>query len=281
MVREIPATVLVEAVRQVCLSANIDSPSENLERMRCSLLVERSPMGRGVLEQLLENAELARSARVPLCQDTGTVVLFVDVGSSVVVTGGGVTSAINEGVRRAYRDGHFRMCIERGPLDRVNTDDNTPAVVTYEIVDGEGIDVTALIKGGGCDNMSALRMFTPAHGIDDVRDFVVSTVESAGPNASPPVTIGVGIGGTFAKAAQIASRALARPGGGPHPVPALAALEDLLLEALNRTGIGPAGYGGDTTALAVHVESFPTHDSSFPVAVNIDCHSHRVDTIRI
>jgi fumarate hydratase subunit alpha len=212
---------------------------------------------------------------VPFCQDTGYAVFFVELGEEVRFTGGEIGSAIDEGVRRGYSEGYLRSSLVKSPVERVNTGDNTPAVVYYDLVPGDALKLTALIKGGGCDNMSALKMLTPAEGVEGMKRFVVETIENAGPNASPPMTVGVGIGGPFEKAAQLAKKALTRTSGEPSPDPALAALERELLAEINATGIGPAGYGGKVTALAVHVESFPTHIASFPVAVNLDCHSHR------
>jgi fumarate hydratase subunit alpha len=230
---------------------------------------------------LLENARVARERCVAFCQDTGYAVFFVELGSEVRVVGGELGEAIDEGVRRGYGEGFLRKSIVRGPLDRANTGDNTPAIVYYDVVPGERLKLTMLVKGAGCDNMSALRMLTPAEGLPAMKRFVVETVERAGPNASPPLTVGVGIGGPFEKAALLAKKALTRPTGEPNPDPQLAELEEDLLDAINATGIGPAGYGGRVTALAVHVESFPTHIAAFPVAVNLDCHSHRTSAVEL
>jgi fumarate hydratase subunit alpha len=228
-----------------------------------------------VLERLLENAEVARERCVAFCQDTGYAVFFVELGSGVSIVGGEIGEAIDEGVRRGYEEGYLRKSIVRSPVDRTNTGDNTPAIVYYEPVSDDGLQLTMLVKGAGCDNMSALKMLTPTEGVDAMKRFVVETIEKAGPNASPPLTVGVGIGGPFEKAAILAKKALTRPSGLPNPDPELAELERDLLDSINATGIGPAGYGGTQTALAVHVESFPTHIAAFPVAVNLDCHSHR------
>jgi fumarate hydratase subunit alpha len=273
--REIKAGEITEAVRDLCIEANTRLPEEHLAALRRALEEEESPLGREVIGELLENARVARERCVAFCQDTGYAVFFVELGSEVRITGGEIGAAIDEGVRRGYEDGYLRKSIVRSPVDRTNTGDNTPAVVYYEPVAGEALKLTMLVKGAGCDNMSALRMLTPADGLPAMKEFVVETIERAGPNASPPLTVGVGIGGPFEKAAQLAKKALTRPSGEPNPDPELADLERDLLDAINATGIGPAGYGGTQTALAVHVESFPTHIAAFPVAVNLDCHSHR------
>lgn len=273
--REVGAEEIASTVRDLCIRANTELPESHLSAMRRALEAEESPLGREVLERLLENAEVARERCVAFCQDTGYAVFFVELGSEVRVTGGELGRAIDEGVRRGYEDGYLRKSIVRSPVDRVNTGDNTPAIVYYDLVRGDALRLTMLVKGAGCDNMSALRMLTPAEGLPAMKRFVVETIERAGPNASPPVTVGVGIGGPFERAAVLAKKALTRPSGEPNPDPELAALERELLEEINATGIGPAGYGGTQTALAVHVESFPTHIASFPVAVNLDCHSHR------
>jgi fumarate hydratase subunit alpha len=280
-VREIRAGTVTEAVRELCIEANTRLPQDHLAALRRAREEEESPLGREVLEMLLKNAEVARERCVAFCQDTGYAVFFVELGSGVHISGGEIGEAIDEGVRRGYDEGFLRKSIVRGPLDRTNTGDNTPAIVYYDIVPGDGLKLTVLVKGAGCDNMSSLRMLTPAEGLPAMKRFVVETIERAGPNASPPLTVGVGIGGPFERAALLAKKALTRPSGQPNPDPELAELEEELLDAINATGIGPAGYGGRVTALAVHVESFPTHIASFPVAVNLDCHSHRTSSIEL
>ncbi len=273
--REIPAEEIVRVVRDLCIEANTRLPEDHLQALRRALGEEESALGHEVLERLLENARVARERCVAFCQDTGYAVFFVEQGSEVRVVGGALGEAMDEGVRRGYEEGYLRKSIVRSPVDRTNTGDNTPAVVYYEPVAGDGLKLTMLVKGAGCDNMSALKMLTPAEGVEAMKRFVVETIEKAGPNASPPLTVGVGIGGPFEKAAVLAKKALTRPSGEPNPDPELAEIERDLLDAINATGIGPAGYGGTQTALAVHVESFPTHIAAFPVAVNLDCHSHR------
>ena len=279
--REIGADAVTEAVRDLCIEANTRLPEDHLAALHRALEEEESPLGREVIGELLENARVARERCVAFCQDTGYAVFFVELGSEARVVGGGIGEAIDEGVRRGYDEGFLRKSIVRGPVDRTNTGDNTPAIVYYDVVPGDGLKLTLLVKGAGCDNMSALMMLTPAEGLPAMKRFVVETIERAGPNASPPLTVGVGIGGPFEKAALLAKKALTRPSGQPNPDPELAKLEKDLLDAINTTGIGPAGYGGTVTALAVHVESFPTHIASFPVAVNLDCHSHRTSSVEL
>ena len=265
----------------MCIEANTRLPEDHLAALRRALDEEESHLGHEVLERLLENARVARERCVAFCQDTGYAVFFVELGSDVRIAGAQLEDAINEGVRRGYEEGYLRKSIVRSPLDRTNTGDNTPAVVYYDIVPGDGLKLTMLAKGAGCDNMSALKMLTPAEGLPEMKHFVVETIEKAGPNASPPLTVGVGIGGPFERAAILAKKALTRPTGEPNPDPQLARLEEELLDAINATGIGPAGYGGRVTALAVHIESFPTHIAAFPVAVNLDCHSHRISSAEL
>jgi fumarate hydratase subunit alpha len=279
--REIEVGAVMETVRDLCIEANTRLPEDHLAALRRALEEEESPLGREVIEELLENARVARERCVAFCQDTGYAVFFVELGSEVRVSGGELGEAIDEGVRRGYGEGYLRKSIVRGPLDRANTGDNTPAIVYYDVVPGERLKLTMLVKGAGCDNMSALRMLTPAEGLPAMKRFVVETVERAGPNASPPLTVGVGIGGPFERAALLAKKALTRPSGEPNPDPEIARIEEELLDAINSTGIGPAGYGGRVTALAVHVESFPTHIAAFPVAVNLDCHSHRTSSVEL
>jgi len=279
--REIEAGAVTEAVRSLCIEANTRLPGDHLAALQRALDEEESALGREVLERLLENARVARERCVAYCQDTGYAVFFVELGSEVRISGGELGKAIDEGVRRGYEEGFLRKSIVRGPIDRTNTGDNTPAIVYYDVVPGDKLNLIMLVKGAGCDNMSALRMLAPAEGLPAMKRFVIETVERAGPNASPPLTVGVGIGGPFEKAALLAKKALTRPSGRPNPDPPLAELERELLDAINATGIGPAGYGGRVTALAVHVESFPTHIAALPVAVNLDCHSHRTSSVEL
>jgi fumarate hydratase subunit alpha len=279
--REIPVALVADTVRRLCVEANHELRADHVAALRRALAEERSELGCEVIAQLLENGEVSARERMAFCQDTGYAVCFLRVGQDVHFTGGALTEAIDRGVAEGYREGYLRASLVRSPVDRRNTGDNTPAMVHVDLVPGDAVELTLLIKGAGCDNMSAIRMLTPAQGVDAMTRFVVETVEKAGPSASPPVTVGVGIGGTFDKAAQLAKWALTRTSGEPNPDPELAELERGLRAAINDTGIGPAGFGGTVTALAVHVEAMPTHIAAFPVAVNLDCHSHRVRAVTL
>jgi fumarate hydratase subunit alpha len=280
-VREISAGAVTDAVADLCIELNHRMQPDMLAALEAALAREESPIGQRVLQQVLENARVAREAWYPICQDTGQAVVFADIGQEVHITGGRLTEAIQEGVRRGYTEGYLRRSVVASVLRRENTGDNTPAVVYYEVTPGERLRIGMIAKGAGCDNMSRLEMLTPAAGREAMEAFVVETVERAGPNASPPVVVGVGLGGTFEKAALLAKRALLRPVGAPHPDPEIAALESRLLDRINALGIGPAGFGGRMTALAVHAEGHATHIASLPVAVNLDCHSHRAKSIEL
>ena len=273
--RTVPAEAITAALRDLCIKVNYQMGADMLAALKRAHAAEESAIGRTVLARLLENARVAREEWFPICQDTGTAVVFMDLGQDVHVTGGDVQSAVDEGVRQGYRDGYLRASVVRAPLDRQNTGDNTPAIVYTRIVPGDRITLSLLAKGAGCDNMSRLAMLTPADGREGVIEFVTRTIADAGPNPSPPLVVGVGCGGTFEQAALLAKRALLRPVGAPSPDPGAAALEAELLGRINDLGIGPGGFGGRVTALAVHVEQHPTHIASLPVAVNLDCHSHR------
>jgi fumarate hydratase subunit alpha len=218
---------------------------------------------------------MARTRQIPYCQDTGMVIAFVELGQDVHVTGGGLYDAINEGVRQGYTEGYLRASIVRSPFDRVNTGDNTPAVIHVDVVPGATLKIMVMAKGGGCENRSKYTMLTPAAGVPAVKDFVIECVKTAGPDACPPLILGVGVGGTFEKAAINSKKALFRELGSPNPDPTLHALEHELLERANRLGIGPQGYGGDTTAFGIHILTYPCHITSLPVAVTIECHAHR------
>ncbi len=273
--REIHVRQIAEAVRDLAVQANLDLGDDVVEAFQRFRETEQSPTGRDVLDQLLENARLAREERLPLCQDTGFAVVFVDLGQDVHLTGGDLYEAVNEGVRRGYHEGLLRKSIVADPLRRTNTGDNTPAVVHVRIVPGERVRIAFAPKGGGSENMSGIAMLKPADGVEGVKRFVVEQVSRAGPNPCPPVIVGVGIGGTFETAALLAKRSLLRRVGQRHPDPFYARLEEELLAEINRLGIGPAGLGGTTTALDVFVEPHPCHIASLPVAVNIQCHSAR------
>jgi fumarate hydratase subunit alpha len=279
--RTVDVAAVGDAVRELCIRANHEIRGDHLVALRRARAEERSPIGCQVLDSLLRNADVARTERIAFCQDTGYAVVYLTVGQDVHFAGGELTAAVNRGVAEGYRAGYLRASLVRTPIDRVNTDDNTPAMIDIALVPGEGMQITVLIKGAGCDNMSALRMLTPAEGTPAMIDFVVETIERAGPSASPPVTIGIGLGGTFDRAAAMAKRALTRRSGEPSPDPEIADLERRVLDAVNATGIGPAGFGGTVTALAVHIETMATHIASYPVAINLDCHSHRVQELSL
>ena len=273
--REVHVERITEAVRRLSVEANTrlgDDVVAAFERFREG---EQSPTGRDVLAQLLENARIARDEGLPLCQDTGFAVVFVDLGQDVRLVGGDLYEAVNEGVRQGYREGYLRKSIVADPLRRKNTGDNTPAVVHVRLVPGDRVRITFAPKGGGSENMSGIAVLKPADGAEGVKRFVVDRVRQAGPNPCPPTIVGVGIGGTFEIAALLAKRALLRPVGDRNPDPFYADLEEELLAEVNRLGIGPAGLGGTTTSLDVHIEVHPCHIASLPVAVNIQCHSAR------
>lgn len=273
--REIKVSEITKAVSRLCLDANFVLGEDVLASLQAALRTEPSDTGRNVLEQVIVNAEIARDEQVPMCQDTGFAVVFVELGQDVRLVGGDMYAAVNEGVRQAYTDGYLRKSIVADPLRRVNTGDNTPAVVHLEIVPGDKVRLIVAPKGGGSENMSAVKMLKPADGAKGVADFVVETVSRAGSNPCPPIVVGVGIGGTMEKVAYLAKKALLRKLGEPHPDQFYAAMERELLERINRLGIGPQGYGGRTTALAVHIEVYPAHIASLPAAVNINCHAAR------
>jgi len=274
--RELPAQAVTDAIASLFVTANTILADDILSTLKSSMKFESSDIGRDVLSQLVENAALARETGIPLCQDTGLAIVFLEIGQEVVVTGGDLRAAVDEGVRRAVREGYLRSSVVSPPLgERRNTGDNTPAIVHVSIVPGDRLRVVVAPKGGGSENMSALRMLRPADGREGVRRFVVDTVARSGANPCPPIVVGVGIGGSFELCALLAKRSLLRRLGDPSPDPDLAALEGELLEEINRLGTGPGGLGGTVTALAVHVEAHPCHIASLPVAVNVNCHSHR------
>ena len=272
--REVSAERVTEAVARLAIKANIDLDVKVEEAIRTARQTEPSPVGQEILDQLIENAALARSENLPICQDTGLAVVFVEIGQDVHVAGS-LEDAINEGVRRGYIDGYLRKSVVRDPIDRVNTQDNTPAIIHYEIVPGDRLKITVAPKGIGSENMSRLYMLKPAQGIEGIEQAVLETVRLAGPNACPPMVIGVGVGGNFEKCAYLAKKALLRRIGDPSKDPFWAAEEARLLEKVNETGIGPQGFGGSTTALWLAIETYPTHIGGMPVAVNINCHVAR------
>ncbi len=271
-VREIDVADVRDTIERLCLDANYELPDNVVEALTAAREREVSPVGKQTISLLLENADVAQAGRVPMCQDTGTVVVFAEIGQDVHFTGGSLREAIDEGVRRAYTSGYLRPSIVERPVgQRVNTRDNTPAVLHLDLVPGNAVALTLLAKGGGAENMSRMVMLTPADGLSGVLDFVVETVEIAGPNACPPVIVGVGVGGTFDTVASLAKHGLTRSIGSEHSDPEVRDIENQLLERVNALGIGPHGFGGRVTALAVHVEFAPTHIASLPVAVNLQC----------
>lgn len=280
MLREINASVIEDTVYKLFLSACCEIGEDVLSLLKARLETEESEFGREVLRQLIENDELAASRAMPICQDTGMAVVFMEIGQDVHIVGGDLTEAVNSGVRRAYRDGCFRASV-LSPLERINTRDNAPAILHARIVPGDSIRITAAPKGFGSENMSRLWMLTPSQGIDGVKDAVVETVRLAGGNPCPPVVVGVGIGGTAEMAMLMAKHSLTRECGAPSKEPMLAEMEKELLERINGLGIGPQGLGGRTTALAVHIEQMPTHIAGLPVAVNMQCHAARHKTAMI
>jgi fumarate hydratase subunit alpha len=274
--RELDVAKITDAIHEMSISCNIVPGDDVKESLRSFLEKEESPLGREILEVVLENHATAESNRMPICQDTGVAVVFIDIGQDVHLVGGYLEDAINEGVRRGYTEGYLRKSMVSDPvIDRKNTGDNTPAVIHARIVPGDRVRIRFAAKGGGAENMSEVRMMTAADGIEGVKDFVVDRVRRSGGNPCPPVVVGVGIGGDFEKAAMLAKEALFRPLGEPNHDPRYAAAEREILERVNRLGIGPQGLGGRTTALSVSIEFVPCHIASMPVAVNIQCHVHR------
>lgn len=266
---------IVKTVTELCQESNFNLGQDMMDGLQQACKQETSLIGRDVIQQLIMNANIARAEQVPICQDTGFTVVFVELGQDVHIVGGDFYEAINEGVRKGYTEGYLRSSIVSHPFLRKNTGDNTPAVIHTKIVSGEHLRLIVTPKGGGSENMSAVKMLTPSEGVAGVKKFVVEVVRVAGPNPCPPVIVGVGIGGTFEKAAQLSKEALLRNLGEKSKHPDIARLEEELIKEINKLGIGPQGLGGRTTALAVHVEIYATHIASLPVAVNINCHAAR------
>lgn len=273
--KELTCSQITETVAVLCRQANRYLPGDLLAALARARLAEESPAGRAVLEELLANANLAAAEDWPICQDTGMAVVFIEIGQDVHITGGSLETAINSGVACGYREGYLRSSVVRDPLLRDNTGDNTPAVIHYRVVPGDQCHLTVAPKGFGSENMSAAILLSPSEGLAGVRRFVLDTVDRAGPNPCPPVVIGLGLGGTLEKAALLAKQALLLPVGQVHPEAHLAQLEKELLTAVNNLGIGPAGLGGRTTALALHILSYPTHIAGLPVVLNMSCHATR------
>lgn len=273
--RDINTQVIVQNVKEMCIEANHFLSPDMKKVFEKAASEEKSPLGRQILGQLEENLKIAGNDMIPICQDTGMAVVFVKVGQEVHIEGGSLTDAINEGVRQGYVEGYLRKSVVKDPIERENTKDNTPAVIHYDIVPGDKVDIIIAPKGFGSENMSRVFMLKPADGIEGVKDAILTAVRDAGPNACPPMVVGVGIGGTFEKCALLAKKALTRNLDEERPTGYVREIEDEMLEKINSLGIGPGGLGGSKTALAVNVETYPTHIAGLPVAVNICCHVNR------
>ncbi|MEL3903565.1 MAG: fumarate hydratase [Treponemataceae bacterium] len=274
--REVDAGTLVEKIQTALIKMACFLPADVEQGLKNSYEAEKWTIAKSTLSQILQNAEIARNTNSPICQDTGMIVAFVTIGQDVHVVNGSLTDTINEGVRQAYKDGYLRKSVVSDPVDgRVNTKDNTPAVIHYDVVPGDVFSIEFAAKGFGSENMSRLAMLKPSDGLEGVKKFILETVELAGPNPCPPIVVGVGIGGTVDKVTLLAKRALLRPLDSYNPKPFYAALEKEMLEKINALGIGPQGFGGKTTALRVLIETFPTHIAGLPVCVNINCHVTR------
>ncbi len=279
--RSVHVTEIVNAVKELCQQANYDLPADIFHALEEGKSKEISLVGGAILKDICENAKLAHHEQMPICQDTGTAVVFIKLGQEVHIEGGLLKDAINEGVRQGYIEGYLRKSIVENPLYRKNTGDNTPAVIHYDIVEGDEIEIMVAPKGGGSENMSRIYMLKPSQGIEGVKAAVMETVELAGPNACLPMVVGIGIGGNFEMSTLLAKKALTREVGSHNPDERMQKLEEELLEAINKTGIGPQGLGGKVTALAVHIEDYPCHIASMPLAINIGCHVNRHKSITL
>lgn len=272
--REISVDKIISAIKDLCINSNYYLGDDIVKAINSAIAKEKSTTGKEILNEILENAIIAGKEKMPLCQDCGIAVIFIDIGQDVHVIGGNLSEAINEGVRQGYKDGYLRKSLCH-PLSRKNTQDNTPAVIHFDIVPGDKIRITIAPKGGGSENMSRVSMLSPAEGITGIKKFVIDTIEKAGGNPCPPIIVGIGVGGTLERSTMLAKRALVRKLGKRNPDPELAKLENDILENINKLGIGPMGYGGNTTCLDVFLVMEPCHIASLPVAVNINCHSAR------
>ncbi len=273
--REISVKEVTKAISQMCIEANFDLCDDVLNALKTSKETEASEIGKSILSDIITNAEIATTKRVPMCQDTGMAVVFIELGQEVVLKDGLLTDAINEGIRQGYEKGFLRKSVVKDPLDRVNTKDNTPGIIHYDIVQGDKIKITVAPKGFGSENMSRMKMLKPSDGIEGVKEFVLETVSLAGPNPCPPIVVGVGIGGTIEKAAFLAKKSLMRDLESQSSLEHIKKLEIDLLKGINDLGIGPQGLGGNTTSIGVNVEVYPTHIAGLPVVVNINCHASR------
>lgn len=276
--REIQASVITDTIERLCIEANQVLPDGIKKSIQACRAREDGQIACGILDNIIENYQIAENEQVPICQDTGMACVFLEIGQDVHIAGGDLTEAVNEGVRRGYTNGYLRKSVVKDPVRRGNTGDNTPAMLYTEIVPGENIKITVGPKGFGSENMSAIRMFKPSAGIEGIKDFILETVETAGPNPCPPMVVGVGIGGTFDKAALLAKKALMRPVDSENEDPYYADLEKEMLEKINQLGIGPQGFGGKTTAIGLNIETMPTHIAGMPCAINISCHVTRHKT---
>ena len=273
--RTVNVSELTKSIKEMCIEANHYLSKDMETTLKCARETEASPLGKQILNQLSENLKIAADDMIPICQDTGMAVVFLEIGQDVHMEGGSVEDAVNEGVRLGYTEGFLRKSVVRDPIERVNTGDNTPAVIHYHIVPGEQVKITVAPKGFGSENMSRVFMLKPADGIEGVKEAILKAVSDAGPNACPPMVVGVGIGGTFEKCALMAKEALTRETGAHSEISYVKDLEEEMLAKINGLGIGPGGLGGTTTALAVHINTYPTHIAGLPVAVNICCHVNR------
>jgi len=273
--REISVKDIISTVKNLCIDANYNLGEDVEKALKEGYQKEESPTSKETLNQILENVQIAKQGEFPLCQDTGFAVVFVDMGDQVFVKDGNLFDAINEGVRQGYKEGYLRKSILGDPIERKNTGDNTPAVIHMNVVKGDKLTITVAPKGGGSENMSEVKMMKPSDGVEGVKEFVIDMVRRSGSNPCPPIIVGVGIGGTLEKFAEMAKRSLLREVGERNPNPFYAKLEEELLEKVNKLGIGPQGFGGRVTALDVHIETYPCHIASFPAAVNIQCHAAR------
>lgn len=273
--REVNVKLIEETIKRLCIEANYYIGEDIKDALNRSSIKEDYPLAKDILKDIIKNEKIARDEKVPICQDTGMACIFLEIGQDVHITGGDLEDSINEGVRRGYEEGYLRKSVVKDPIDRINTKDNTPAVIYYEIVKGSNIKIKLAPKGFGSENMSKIGMLKPSDGIDGVKKFILDTVKEAGPNPCPPMVIGVGIGGTFDKAAYLAKKALLKPIDYINESEYYKALEEELLKEINRLGIGPQGFGGLTTALGINILTYPTHIAGLPVAVNISCHATR------
>lgn len=273
--REIPVDKITKAIKEMCIEGNCCLNEDIKEAIESGFQNENSEIAKSVLEDILKNAEIAKAKNAPICQDTGMAVVFLEIGQDVCFTGGNLYDAVNEGVRQGYREGYLRKSVVADPIRRGNTEDNTPAIIHTEITEGDRVKMTVAPKGFGSENMSAIKMLKPSEGRDGVVDFVIDTVKNAGSNPCPPIVVGIGIGGTFEKAAILSKKALLRDIREGNPDEYYSELENELLKKINETNVGPQGFGGKTTALGVNIETFPTHIAGLPVAVNISCHVTR------